>query len=156
MKHALSSDDLLQRAVLTELHAAGLPAGRVGVTAHAGIVTLLGHVEHADHKQTAENAALWVEGVRAVVVAIEICAPGAARLRDDQIASEALMRLAWDAWVPHDALKVTVEQGSVTLAGQVDRAEQKAAALEDVRRLFGVAAVSNRITVKRGGKGVRG
>jgi osmotically-inducible protein OsmY len=155
VKHPLSTDDLLQRAVLAGLRAAGLPAGCVGVTAHAGIVTLLGHVGHADHKQAAEHAALWVDGVRAVVVAIEIRAPGAARLCDDQIAAQALMRLAWDAWVPREMLRVTVEQGRITLAGQVERDEQKAAALEDVGRLFGVRAVSDRITVGRGGKEMR-
>jgi osmotically-inducible protein OsmY len=79
-----------------------------------------------------------------------------ARLRDDQIAAQALMRLAWDAWVPRERLRVTVQQGRITLAGQVERDEQKAAALEDVGRLFGVRSVSDRITVGRGGKGTKG
>lgn len=85
-----------------------------------------------------------------------ICAPGATRLPDDQIAAEALTRLAWDAWVPRDALEVTVDHGWVTLAGQLERAEQKAAALEDVTRLFGVAGVSDRTTIKRGGERPKG
>jgi osmotically-inducible protein OsmY len=151
MKPVLSNDDTLQRAVLAELSAAGIPAGHVGVTARAGIVTLLGHVEHAAQKQRAESAALRLKGVKAVVVAIEIPAAGTAQLRDDQIAAQAVTRLAWDTWVPQDAIKVKVEHGWITLIGQVDRDEQKAAALEDVSRLFGVAGVSDHTTVKAGG-----
>jgi osmotically-inducible protein OsmY len=150
MKPVLSNDDALQRAVLAELSAASIPAGHVGVTAQAGIVTLMGHMEHAAQKHQAENAALRLKDVKAVVVAIEIRGANTAKLRDDQIAAEALTRLAWDTWVPQDAIKVKVEHGWVTLIGQVDRNEQKAAALEDVSRLFGVAGVSDHMTVKAG------
>ena len=151
MKPVLSNDDALQRAVLAELSAAGVSAGHVGVTAQAGMVTLLGHVEHAAQKHQAESAALRLKDVKAVVVAIGILGAGTAKLREDQIAAEALTRLAWDAWVPRDAIKVKVENGWITLIGQVDRNEQKAAALEDVSRLFGVAGVSDHMTVKAGG-----
>ncbi|SIO58741.1 BON domain-containing protein [Paraburkholderia phenazinium] len=151
MKHVLSNDEALQRAVMAELSAAGMPAGRVGAIAQAGIVTLLGHVQHADEKHRAEAATLRLKEVKAVVVAVEIRAAGTARLRDDEIAAQALTRLAWDAWVPQNALKVKVEHGWITLVGQLDRGEQKAAALEDVSRLFGVAGVSDHTTLKAGG-----
>jgi osmotically-inducible protein OsmY len=151
MKPVLSNDDALQRAVLAELSAAGMPAGHVGVTAQAGIVTLLGHVEHTAQKHQAESAALRLKDVKGVVVAVEIRGADAAKLRDDQIAAEALTRLAWDTCVPQGAIKVKVEHGWITLIGQVDRNEQKAAALEDVSRLFGVAGVSDHMTVKAGG-----
>lgn len=151
MKPVLSHDDALQRAVLAELSAAGVPAGHVGATALDGIVTLVGHVEHEVQKQKAEKAALRLKDVKALVVAIEIRGSSSAKLHDDQIAAHALARLAWDAWVPQGALKVKVERGWVTLIGQVDRNEQRAAALEDVSRLFGVAGVSDSMTVKATG-----
>jgi osmotically-inducible protein OsmY len=88
-----------------------------------------------------------------VVVAIEIGGLGPTRPRDDQIAAEVLRRLAWDAWVPKDALKVKIEQGRVTLCGRVDRDKQRTAALEDVSRLFGVARVYDQIAVKGRDKG---
>jgi hypothetical protein len=100
MKPVISTDDALQRAVLAELSAAGMPAGHVGVAAHGGIVTLLGHVEHAAQKIRAESAALRLKDVKAVVVAIKIRGADTAKLHDDQIATEALTRLAWDTWVP--------------------------------------------------------
>jgi osmotically-inducible protein OsmY len=152
MKRALSNDDALQRAVLLELNAADVPAGRAAVAVDAGVVTLLGYVEHGGQKQAAESAALRVEGVKAVVVAIEIRGVDSEIQHDDQLAAEVLRRLAWDAWLPKDMFKVKIERGHVTLLGQVDRDEQRSAALEDVTRLFGVTGVSDQITVASGDK----
>jgi osmotically-inducible protein OsmY len=50
--------------------------------------------------------------------------------------------------VPRDAVKVTVEKGWVTLTGETDWHYQRAAAEQDVHRLFGVTGVSNQITIK--------
>jgi osmotically-inducible protein OsmY len=50
--------------------------------------------------------------------------------------------------VPHERLKVKVEQGFVTLDGTVDYKYQQAAAINAIHNLTGVKAVSNLITVK--------
>lgn len=71
-----------------------------------------------------------------------------ARLSDAQIATEATRRLAWDAAVPEHAVKVHVSHGRITLRGELRRDQQRAAALEDVTRLFGVTGVTDRITIK--------
>lgn len=152
MKHALSDDDTLQRAVLLALNAAAVPAGRVGIAVEGCVVTLLGYVEDAAQKQAAERAALRVAGVKAVVVAIQIRGDGSDIQHDDQLAAEVLRRLDWDAWLPKDVFKVRIEHGHVTLLGQVERVEQRLAALQDVSRLFGVTGVSDRVTVKGGGR----
>ncbi|ASL48248.1 hypothetical protein bAD24_III12685 [Burkholderia sp. AD24] len=70
------------------------------------------------------------------------------RLTDAQIAAEATRRLAWDSAVPEHAIKVKVAAGRVTLHGELQRDQQRAAALEDVTRLFGVTGVSDRTTIK--------
>jgi osmotically-inducible protein OsmY len=149
MKHTLTYDDAaLQRAVLAELGVAGLPSAHIGVTAQRGVVTLLGYVDNAAQKRLAEQAALGLDQVKAVALVIEIRATDASGRHDDQIAAEVLSRLAWDAWVPRDALKVKVEQGWVTLIGEVDHEKEKTAALQDISRLFGVSGVTDLITVK--------
>ncbi|MFL9962327.1 BON domain-containing protein [Paraburkholderia sediminicola] len=74
----------------------------------------------------------------------------ATRLSDAQIAAEAIRRLAWDAAVPDHTVKVKVSRGRITLRGELQREQQKAAALEDVTRLFGVTGVSDRTVVKPG------
>jgi osmotically-inducible protein OsmY len=72
------------------------------------------------------------------------------RLSDAQIATEAIRRLAWDAAVPEHMVKVKVSRGRITLRGELQREQQKAAALEDVTLLFGVTGVSDRTVVKSG------
>ena len=72
----------------------------------------------------------------------------AARLSDAQIALEAIRRLAWDAAVPEHTVKVKVSRGRITLHGELQREQQKAAVLEDVSRLFGVTGISDRTVVK--------
>ena len=71
-----------------------------------------------------------------------------ARLTDEQIAAEATRRLAWDAAVPPNALHVKVSHGRITLLGVLQLDQQRAAALEDVSRLFGVTGVSDLAIIK--------
>ena len=71
-----------------------------------------------------------------------------ARLTDEQIAAEATRRLAWDAAVPPNALHVKVSRGRITLLGVLQLDQQRAAALEDVSRLFGVTGVSDLAIIK--------
>jgi osmotically-inducible protein OsmY len=71
-----------------------------------------------------------------------------ARLSDAQIAAEVSRRLAWDAAVPEHSVTVKVSRGRVTLHGELKREQQKAAALEDVARLFGVTGVADHTVVK--------
>ncbi|MFL9929541.1 BON domain-containing protein [Paraburkholderia sp. RL18-103-BIB-C] len=72
------------------------------------------------------------------------------RLSDAQIAAEAIRRLAWDAAVPEHTIQVKVSRGRITLHGELQREQHKAAALEDVTRLFGVTGVLDRTVVKSG------
>lgn len=70
------------------------------------------------------------------------------RLSDAQIAADATRRLAWDSAVPEHSVKVKVSHGRITLTGELQRDQQRTAALEDVTRLFGVTGVSDRTVVK--------
>lgn len=70
-----------------------------------------------------------------------------ARLSDAQIAAEATRRLARRR-VPEHAVKVHVSRGRITLRGELQRDQQRTAALEDVTRLFGVTGVSDHTVVK--------
>jgi osmotically-inducible protein OsmY len=72
---------------------------------------------------------------------------GADRREDDAIRGAALQNLIWDAEVPSDSIDVKVQDGWVTLTGDVSFQFQSDAAYEDVSRLYGVAGVTNEITV---------
>ena len=145
----MSNDQHLQQAVLAELNwEPGVTAAHIGVTANDGIVTLTGHVENFAEKHAAEAAALRVKGVKAVADEIEVRLRPETRRSDDDVAAAAVERLAWNVSVPPDAVMLTVEDGWVTLTGEVDWHFQKAAAEQDLHRLLGVVGVTNKITIR--------
>jgi osmotically-inducible protein OsmY len=144
----MSSDNQLQQAVLAELKwEPSVTAAHIGVAANAGVVTLSGHVGSFAEKLAAEAAARRVKGVKALAEEIEVLLPFATKKTDEEIATAALDRLAWDVSVPNDAVKVKVERGRITLTGQVDWQYQRQAAEHDVRGLYGVVGASNQITI---------
>jgi osmotically-inducible protein OsmY len=117
----MSDDRHLQKAVLDELRwEPRIEAGHVGVTAEHGIVTLSGHADTYAQKHAAELAAHRVKGVKAVANEIEVRLPVDDRRDDDEIAAAVLERLAWDVTIPDKAMHVTVDDGWVTLSGEVD------------------------------------
>jgi osmotically-inducible protein OsmY len=149
----MSNDDHLQKAVLAELHwDPGVTAAHIGVTAENGVVTLTGHVENLAEKRAAEAAVRRVKGVKAVAEEIEVRLTPETERTDDEIAAAAAGRLAWDVSVPPDQVQVAVEDGWVTLTGEVTWHYQRAAAEQDVHRLFGVTGVSNEISIKSKGQ----
>jgi osmotically-inducible protein OsmY len=145
----MSKDTHLQLEVLAELDwEPSLTAGHIGVAASAGVITLTGQVESYAEKHAAEIAARRVKGVIAVAQEIKVQLPFERERGDDQIAEAILDRLAWDVSIPSDSVQVTVEQGWVTLSGNVDWHFQRRAAEQNVRRLQGVVGVSNQISLK--------
>lgn len=145
----MSNDTQLKQAVLDELAwEPSVNAAHIGVTAKDGVITLMGHVESFAEKNAAEMAISRVKGVKAIAEEIEVKLPSLSKRGDDEIASAAVNRLAWDSSIPKDSVKTKVQDGWLTLSGQVDWHFQKDAAESELRRLMGVTGVSNQITVK--------
>lgn len=145
----MSQDAQLKQAVLSELDwEPSVDSAHIGVTAKDGVVTLMGHVATYGQKHAAEAAARRVKGVAAVAEEIEVKLPFDTSRGDDEIAAAVVDRLHWDASIPRDAIKVTVEKGWVTLTGQVDWFYQKGAVEQEIRWLLGVVGVSNQIAIK--------
>jgi len=72
-------------------------------------------------------------GVRAVTEAIQVRLPGSLKRSDEDIARAVANVLDWNVLVPHDRVKVHVQDGAVTLSGEVDWGYQKYAAEKVVR-----------------------
>jgi osmotically-inducible protein OsmY len=145
----MSDDSHLKQTVLDELKwEPRIDATHIEVAAKAGIVTLTGHVDSYVEKSAAERAVRRVKDVKAIAEEIEVKLPDNVQHKDEEIASAAIERLAWDSAIPRDAIKTKVEKGWVTLTGQVDWHFQQAAAGDDVRGLWGVVGVSNAVTIK--------
>lgn len=144
----VTNDTELQRAVMDELNwEPSVGAAHIGVTAKDGVVTLSGHVDSFVERHAAEDAASRVKGVKGVAEEIEVRLPFDIKRSDDEIAAAALNRLAWNASVPKDAIKVKVEKGIVTLTGHVEWHYQLISAEADLRTLFGVIALNNEVKV---------
>ena len=126
-----------------------LNAAEIGVTAKDGVITLTGVVDSYSKKIEAEDAAKNVAGVKAVVEKIEIKFSSSWGKKDDnEIASEVLSAFKWNWQVPNNKVKVKVEDGWVTLSGELEWNTQKEAAKDAVKNLLGVKGVSNTITIK--------
>ncbi len=122
-------------------------AAHIGVTVDNGVVTLTGHVGSFAEKLAAERTVQRVKGVRAIAEEIEVRYPNDKKTADDEIASRALKILSWNAVVPQ-GIQVKVQDGWITLSGQVDWHFERNAAESELRRLSGVAGVINNITLK--------
>ena len=145
----MSTDSRLQQAVTEELNwEPSVVSAHIGVAASSGVVTLTGHVLSYAQKHAAETATRRVRGVKGVAQEIEVRLPFETKRTDEDIAAAAIDRMGWDVSIPKDAVKVQVENGWVTLTGQVDWYYQKDAAGQELRHLSGVTGLSDQITVR--------
>ncbi|MEH6664831.1 MAG: BON domain-containing protein [Brevundimonas sp.] len=143
-------DKVLKRLVETELEwEPSIDATDIGVSVEKGVVTLSGFVRSYAEKVQAERTTQKVRDVRGVAIQLEVRRPGDASTTDDQIARRCLDSLDWNSSLPRGAVKVKVEDGRVTLSGELDWQYQRDAAESTVRRLHGVIAVANQITLRR-------
>jgi osmotically-inducible protein OsmY len=119
----------------------------IAVAEDDGIVTLRGTVESFSQRRAAAQDAKNVEGVYDLDNQLKVSLTGADRREDDEIRGAALQNLIWDVDVPSDFVDVKVNDGWVTLKGDVSYQFQSDAAYDDVASLYGVLGVTNEITV---------
>ncbi len=119
----------------------------IGVEVQDSIVTLFGHPISYAEKIAAEKAAQRVAGVRAVVVRMEVRLPNAEKRSDEETANAVRSMLRWIVGLSQDAVSVQVENGWVTLAGEVPSAHLSHLAVRTVSHMRGVRGVSNLIDV---------
>ena len=125
-----------------------LHAAEIGVTAKDGVVTLTGNVDSYTKKVEAETAAKNVAGVKAVAANINIHFESSFSKNDTEIANEIVSAWAWNWNVPDSKLKIKVENGWVTLEGEVEWNYEKEAAQKSAEKLIGVKGVTNNILIR--------
>lgn len=145
----MKTDSEIQKNVMDELKwEPFLNSSEIGVAVKDGVVTLSGIVDTYSKKQAAEKATKRVAGVKAVAEEIEVKLFSSTVKSDTEIARTIADSLKWHSAVQEEKIKVKVENGWVTLEGDVDWEFQKNAAKTTVENLLGVKGITNLISVK--------
>ena len=144
----MKTDAEIQKDVIEELRwVPMLNSAEIGVGVKNGIVTLTGIVDSYSKKTGAERAAKNVDGVNAVAENILVKVPNGGKKTDAEIAEAVLHALKWDSAIPEKKIKIKVEDGWITLNGEVEWEYQKALAKGAIANLVGVQGITNLITV---------
>ena len=144
----MKTDSELQHDVLAELTwEPSVQAQHIGVSVKDGVVTLSGDVPTYSEKFATENAAKRVAGVRAIAEELKVNLFEDHQRNDVDIAQSAMNTLDWNVSVPKGKVKVVVDNGWITLSGDVDWNFQREAAKDAIRHLIGVKNVSNLIKI---------
>ncbi|HEX4672555.1 MAG TPA: BON domain-containing protein [Solirubrobacteraceae bacterium] len=122
-------------------------ATEIAVSADGDTVTMRGTVERFSQRRAAVEDAKKIDGVYEVDDLLKVNLIGADRREDDEIRGVALQALIWDTDVPSDLVDVKVEDGWITLKGDVSYQFESDAAYDDVTSLYGVYGVTNEIKV---------
>jgi osmotically-inducible protein OsmY len=143
------SDSEIKRNVEEELQwDPDIDATDLAVSVNSGVVTLTGFVRSYLQKAEAEADAKRVAGVLGVVNDIEVRLPDVDQRPDPEIARDAIAHIKDELPNAWDKIRVVVKDGWVTLEGEVEWNYQRERAEEAVKRVVGVAGVSNSIEVK--------
>ena len=144
----MKTDFEIQKDVMDELkYEPILNAAEIGVAVKNGIVTLSGTIDTHSKKIAAENAAKRVAGVKAVAEDIEVKLTTFGKKNDAEIAQTVVNALKWHSAMQDHKIQVKVEDGWVTLEGNVEWEFQKNAARIMVENLSGIVGISNLIKI---------
>ena len=139
----------LQQDVASELGWDPLTRGsEIAITVKGSVATLGGTVNSYPAKYAALRAAERVRGIRSVADDIMVKPQDSTVRSDTEIAHQVVNALRWDVLVPDDKIQSRVQEGWITLDGEVDWEHQRRAAFKAVRNLTGVRGVTNLLTLK--------
>jgi osmotically-inducible protein OsmY len=118
-------------------------SGEVGFNVEDGVVTLEGGVISLSHKRMIEAIAWWTPGCRDVVNRLRV--EPAEEDNDDELSDAIRLVLEMDPLVHADQISIRTEGGAVTLAGVLNRDEERRMAEMDAWSVCGVTEVRNDI-----------
>lgn len=145
----MKTDAQIQKDVMEELKwEPFLNESEIGVAVKNGIVTLSGTVDTFAKKLSAEKSAKRVAGVRAVAEDIQVGISPVYKKTDAEVAEAVLHALKWNSTVDENRLKIKVENGVVTLEGEVDWEYQRSSAKSAIENLTGVRSIVSLIKIK--------
>lgn len=123
-------------------------AAGIGVMVTDGVVTLAGHLDSFAEKHAVERVIHRVAGVRGIALELDVKLLAEHKRSDSEIAQAAATALRLNSMVPEGTVQVEVEDGWVTLSGEVDWHYQLARAEQCIWPLSGVRGLYNRIIIR--------
>jgi osmotically-inducible protein OsmY len=145
----MQTDILIQREVMEQLNSDPmLTPSQIGVSVKNGIVTLSGSVDTYYKKTKAENAVKKVRGVKALAEQLRVGVSPFFKRTDSEIAESVINALREHTSIPEEKIQIKVEDGVVTLQGELDWYYQKKLAEDTLSGLAGVREIINAIKVK--------
>jgi osmotically-inducible protein OsmY len=144
----MRSDNDIKHDVEEELRSnPDLDATDIAVSVKGGVVTMSGYIRSFSQKWEAERTIKRVSGVTGVANDIEVRLPIFNKRPDPEIARDAVAAIQSELPYSSEHVRVTVEDGWLTLEGQVEWNYSRHRAEAAVRRVRGVKAVTNFIQV---------
>lgn len=125
-----------------------LHAAEIGVTAKDGVVSLTGEVDSYIKKLEAESAAKKVIGVKALIEKIEVRIPNKWSKTDSEVVEKVLKAIKKTWFSTKGKVTVKVEDGWVTLEGELPWNYQRDEIKHAINYLPGVKGVTNSIKIK--------
>jgi osmotically-inducible protein OsmY len=145
----MKDNELLQKKVQDAIKWEPLlHAAEIGVIVKDGVVTLTGTVDNYMKKAEAEIATKNVEGVKAVVELINVKFSTSINKNGTDIAEDVLKALNLNWELPSDKIQIKVEDGWVTLEGELQWNFQRLSAKNCIAKLIGIKGVTNNILIK--------
>ena len=145
----MKTDARLKQDVVDELKwDPAVDQTKIGVAVTEGAVTLSGHVSNYAEKVAAKAAARRVDGVHAIVDKVDVQVESRHRASDEGLAERISHVLTWNVSAPGKSIKAEVQNGIVTLTGEVDWHYQRANVLQNIEHVAGVIGVIDLVKIR--------
>jgi osmotically-inducible protein OsmY len=142
-------DAEIQEDVLDELRWLPILQGNnIDVIVDNGIATLSGTVDAYMKKTAAVKSVKRLSGVKGVNDFITVHVPPENRHSDEEIAMVAWNALKWHSALKPEKISIEVEDGWVTLEGEVEWDFERTTAFRIMETLQGVTGITNNIRLK--------
>lgn len=145
----MKSDVDFQNEILDELAwDSRVPDARIAVTVCNGIGTLTGNLDTYAEKLAVKKAAENVLGLHTLILDVSVDPPKIHQRSDTEIAAAIEHVFSWSTPVPRKKIKISVNDGWITLTGELDWHFERDAVEKLIHPLKGVVGITNNISLK--------
>ena len=145
----MKTDAQLRMDVIAELDwDPSINASAIGVGVKDGVVTLSGHLDTYAEKIAVQKALRRIAGVKAIALELDVRLAPDHQRSDTELATAAEAMLHASSSVPVGQVRLVVDQGWITLQGEVEWDFQRRRAEQLMRHLAGVRGITNDLTIR--------